>query len=300
MKTPAFTLALIPAVLQVSANPVPTPIGANVCQFNEHHNAVRALGAGTSCSLKRQSTWNPPANLVTPLQEVWDHEMATYNDPLGFKNYGFDQIMANKGHLNFCVRWESSESVTADQRAAVEVALQRSVKKWMDKLVGFEGFPYSSVPVKIVGWAVSDKNLLQGSTDGIDVYTTTDEGGIPECDPRCGRFFHQDANYGSCPGGADRHYDQSLWLTEGFEGGAGGDWGQRIGRSYFMDNLNTDSIHILLHEIGHTFALDDFYDWTPTGVTNFIMLAGASTVITEFDFWMMRDWWRNLRSRYGL
>jgi hypothetical protein len=44
----------------------------------------------------------------------------------------------------------------------------------------------------------------------------------------------------------------------------------------------------------------DFYDWVPTGVTNFIMLAGSSTVITEFDFWMMRDWWRNLKSRYGL
>jgi hypothetical protein len=202
--------------------------------------------------------------------------MATYSDPLGFKNYGFDQIMANKGHLNFCVRWESSESVTAAQRADVEVALQRSVKKWMDKLVDFEGFPYSSVPVKVVGWAVSDTSLLQGSTDGIDVYTTKDEGGIPQCDPRCGRFFHQDGDYASCPGGAERHYgesqssevsslnlhtdnrqtDQSLWLTEGFEGGAGGDWGQRIGRSYFMDNLNTDSIHILLHEIGHTFALD--------------------------------------------
>jgi hypothetical protein len=95
-----------------------------------------------------------------------------------------------------------------------------------------------------------------------------------------------------------------------------------------MDNLNEDSIHILLHEIGHTFALDgsfnpslipnscqvysvtktlmtdylvaDFYDWTPTGVTNFVMNAGSSTVITEFDFWMMKDWWRHLKSRYGL
>ena len=29
--------------------------------------------------------------------------------------------------------------------------------------------------------------------------------------------------------------------------------------------LNQENIHILLHEIGHTFGLDDFYDWTPTG-----------------------------------
>ncbi|KAH6838678.1 hypothetical protein B0I37DRAFT_316781 [Chaetomium sp. MPI-CAGE-AT-0009] len=286
------------AALQVSASPVPAPIATNVCRFDEHPD-VGDPEAATSLS-KRQSTWNPPSELVTPLRQVWDHQMSTYSDPLGFRNYGYDQIMANKGYLNFCVRWESSQSVTAAQRAAVEVALQRSVKQWMDKLVGFDGFPYSSVPVKVVGWAVSSPSLLQGATDGIDVYTTKDSDGAPECDPRCGRFFHQDGDYGSCPGGASRHYDQSLWLTEGFQGGAGGDWGQRIGRSYLMDNLNSDSIHILLHEIGHTFALDDFYDWTPTGVSNFIMNAGSSSVITEFDFWMMRDWWRNLKSRYGL
>lgn len=47
-------------------------------------------------------------------------------------------------------------------------------------------------------------------------------------------------------------------------------------------------------------ALDDFYDWTPTGITNFIMLAGSSLTVTDFDIWMMRDWWRNLSNRYNL
>ena len=36
------------------------------------------------------TTWDPPANLTQPLEEVWQHEMDTYSDPLGFKNYGFD------------------------------------------------------------------------------------------------------------------------------------------------------------------------------------------------------------------
>lgn len=94
--------------------------------------------------------------------------------------------------------------------------------------------------------------------------------------------------------------DQSLWLTDGFEGGAGGDWGQRIGTDYFLEALSSENIHILLHEMGHTFALDDFYDWTPTGVTSFIMNAGSAMEITEFDAWMARDWWRNLKSRYSL
>jgi len=34
------------------------------------------------------TTWNPPSNLVTGLTQVWDHEVATYNNALGFKNYG--------------------------------------------------------------------------------------------------------------------------------------------------------------------------------------------------------------------
>lgn len=214
MKNAVFTLALATAVLQVAASPVPVPVAANVCRFDEHPGTTRDAEAATSLS-KRQSTWNPPSNLVTPLQEVWDHQIATYNDPLGFRNYGYDQIMANKGYLNFCVRWESSQSVTAAQRAAVEAALQQSVNKWTDKLVGFEGFPYSSVPVKVVGWAASSTSLLQGETSGIDVYTTKDADGAPECDPRCGRFFHQDGNYGSCPGGADRHYGEYLSNVRG-------------------------------------------------------------------------------------
>ena len=119
----------------------------------------------------------------------------------------------------------------------------------MQWLYGFQNFPYTSVPVRVVGWAVRNSNLLQGSTSGVDVYTNTDADGAPECAPACGRFFHQDNNYGGCPGGASRHYDMSLWLTDGFSGGAGGDWGQRIGTEYFLQNLNTANIHILLHEM---------------------------------------------------
>jgi hypothetical protein len=47
-----------------------------------------------------------------------------------------------------------------------------------------------------------------------------------------------------------------LWLTDGFSGGTGGDWGQRMGREYFMEAVESENIHIYLHEIGHTFALD--------------------------------------------
>ncbi|UZP36789.1 hypothetical protein NXS19_004605 [Fusarium pseudograminearum] len=217
---------------------------------------------------------------------VWQ----SVTDALGFKNYGWDQVIAGKGQLNVCVRWESTASVTAEQRTKVATALQDSYTSWMKWVSGWDNFPYEDVKINVVGWAVKDKSLLQGSTTGLDIYTDTDAEGIPQCSEKCGRFFHQDGDYSQCPGGAERHYDNSLWLTDGMQGGAGGDWGQRIGREYFMDLLGTKKIHILQHEIGHTFALDDFYDWTPTGQSKFIMLAGSATEVTDFDGWMLRNY----------
>jgi hypothetical protein len=35
-----------------------------------------------------------------------------------------------------------------------------------------------------------------------------------------------------------------------------GSSGQRVGREYFMGAVTQDNIHIVLHEMGHTFALD--------------------------------------------
>lgn len=52
---------------------------------------------------KRQSAWAPPANLVKPLQEVWDHQVKTYTGNGGwdkFRNYGYDILMASNGYVN--------------------------------------------------------------------------------------------------------------------------------------------------------------------------------------------------------
>lgn len=58
---------------------------------------------------KRQSGWTPPSDLTTPLKEVWDHCKSTYNsgDTFGFKNYGWDQLIANEG----CVHFETTEKI---------------------------------------------------------------------------------------------------------------------------------------------------------------------------------------------
>ncbi|WP_082310226.1 cellulose-binding protein [Nonomuraea sp. SBT364] len=255
---------------------------------------VKALGENG-----QQSGWNPPANLVTPLNEVWQHQESTYPNLYGFRNYGWDQIMANRGSVNYCVRWDSGAPVSAALRDQIHAALARQFKKWMDVMVGHNGWPYTNVPVKVVGWAVRDRAQLQWSDNSVDIYVNDIRENAPQCAEACGRFFNQSGNYPNCPGGASHHYDMSLWLTAGMGGGAGGDWGQRIGSEYYVNSLNADNIHILLHEIGHTFGLDDFYDWTPTGVGGFLMKAGSASHITDFDAWMFRDWWRHLRNRYG-
>ncbi|NNJ61321.1 MAG: cellulose-binding protein [Dactylosporangium sp.] len=249
------------------------------------------------------SGWDPPSSLATALAEVWSHQESTYTDLYGFQNYGWDQVMANKGHINYCVRWDSAAPVSTTLRDQIHTAIQRQFKHWMDQMVedgaGWNAFPYTEVPVAVVGWAVRDRSTLQWSDDSVDIYVNDIREDAPQCAEPCGRFFHQDGNYGNCPGGESHHYDMSLWLTSGFSGGHGGDWGQRVGSEYFVDSVNEDDIHIVLHELGHTFGLDDFYDWTPTGTSGFLMKAGTATQITDFDRWMLRDWWRHLASRYG-
>ena len=251
-------------------------------------------------------SWNPPSSLVSPLAAVWSHEESTYSNLYGFKNYIWDQIIAGKGTINYCVRWDSSATVSTDLRDKIESNLARSFQKWTDAMQenghGWMGYPYSKVQVNVVGWATRDRNLLQWSDTSRDIYVNNIQEDAPGCSQPCGRFFHQDGNYSGCPGGAARHYDMSLWLTAGMNGGAGGDWGQRIGSEYYVGavNSNLDNIHILLHEMGHGYGLDDFYDWDPTPGQGFIMKAGSATMITDFDKWMLRDWWRHLKSRYGL
>ena len=247
--------------------------------------------------------WTPPAALVQPLAAVWSHEESTYGNLYGFKNYGWDQLVAGNGSINYCVRWDSAAHVTAAQRDAVAATLQRQYQKWMDQMLdngqGWNNWPYRQVPVKVVGWAVRDRSQLEWTDSSVDIYVNNIRENAPQCSEPCGRFFHQDGNYNGCPGGTTHHYDHSLWLTAGFNGGAGGDWGQRIGSEYYLSNLAADNVHILLHEMGHTYGLDDFYDWDPLPGQGFIMKAGSATQITAFDKWMLRDFWRHLKSRYG-
>ncbi|KAL1852525.1 hypothetical protein Daus18300_012123 [Diaporthe australafricana] len=250
---------------------------------------------GLSSRQADQSGWNPPADLAKPLKEVWDHCEKTYSDGdlYGFKNYGWDQIMATKGVINYCVRWDSDEAVPAAQRDQVANEVNTAYQKWFKWVYGWDNFPFNNITVQVVGWAVKDKSLLQGSTDGLDIYTDIDEEGIPQCAPSCGRFFHKDGDYSSCAA--------VNLLTPGHDGGSGGDWGQRVATELFMSGIDGgDNMLYILHEQGHSFGLDDFYDWTPsTRGDDFIMSKGFVSSMTDFDGWMFRNWWYELSRQRG-
>lgn len=212
-----YSLALCALAASAYAGAIPQKRSANpepVCKFEDHtFNDRNAWDAVTPAVSKRdlsQTKWNPPSNLVTPLKQVWDHEIKTYSNALGFKNYGYDQVMAGKGKINYCVRWEGSVKVSAAQRTQVETAIRKAFNKWIAILAGFEGFPYKTVDVNVVGWAVKDASILQGDVSKIDVYTDKDEGGIPQCAETCGRFFNQNNDYSRCKKGAARHYGKSF------------------------------------------------------------------------------------------
>jgi hypothetical protein len=189
-------------------------------------------------------------------------------------------------------------------RDQIQTALQRGVNKWFEKIRGHNCFPYTNIPVRVVGWAVMNRSTLAWNDNSVPVYVGDVREGAPQCPTVCGRFFNQQAGYTypNCPGGYANHYDMSLWLTEGMSGGAGGDWGQRVGRAYFTDSVTRENQHIWLHEFGHGFGFPDYYNWgvwAPGVAAPYsVMVAGRASLVTDWDGWMLRHTWNRLRSRW--
>ena len=234
-----------------------------------------APASGTADELEpARRTWSQPLN------EVWKHVESTYPNLYGFRNYGWDQVMANRGCINYCVRWDSDAPVTAALRDQIHAALKQPVRKWMARdTAGPQRLAVPNVPVKVVGWAVQDRATLQWTDNSVDIYANNIDARTPRsARPTAAGSSTRTATTRSCPGGASRHYDLSLWLTKGLQRRRR----RRLGPAHRQRVLRRtpstpENIHILLHEIGHTFGLDDFYDWTPTGQCCFLMKAGSAT-----------------------
>ncbi len=256
---------------------------------------------------------------------IWNNRITVENSTQR-RNTVFDQIIAGNGTINYVVKWQSYKNVTLEQRKQFEVMLSDCINAWNDCLKGYENWPYEHIDVKIVGWAVIDKNCLIDLQDDEIVYTDTipydsthdtsngvEE--IPNLEPLApdsiSRFAHfADPGY-EYPGGSDKRFDMYMWATQGFPsiGGCGGDWGQRLSDDAYINMLDGSNLHVLEHEIGHGFGMPDFYGgegesngFPPGGFPggeNSIMMAGSSAKITDFDCWMLRYMWTKIKDEDG-
>lgn len=250
---------------------------------------------------------NMPSNLRSSIEWVYKNRMVKEGS-VSRRNTIFDQIYAGNGTLNYVVRWQSKEKLTLEARKKMESMISRQINNWAQYLVGYDGWPYDHITVKIVGWAVTDSSIIEDKQSDEIVYIdcsydSLSEGSsipsqLPNAPSAISRFDHfEDSNY-SYPDGLDKRFDMYLWGTTGFNGGAGGDWGQRMSEEYILSQLDSNEVHILEHEIGHGFGLPDFYEEAdrPSGgfPTNTIMWAGDSMSITSWDYWMLRYTWSQL------
>lgn len=290
-----LSTAILAASLQSFAFAVTLP--------NDQHknpNTWTSAGKKDRRQTPKITTWDPPKELVAPLDEAWDRlshlpEHETFH-PEVYSNWGHDIIIAANGKLRYCIRWESNDVLSGWARWVIQRSLTENVNKWMAFMKDFMGWPYGDIPIELAGYAVRDRSLVEGVDELPFVYTAGDKDGIPECDPRCGRFFHRDGDYSECPGGEKAIYDMSLWLTKGFQGGQGGDWGQRLNSDYFIST--PDSV-IFLQEFGHTLGIEDFQGWTSPNAPSFLMKGVTVRSLTDFDIWIMRNYWRHIRdARY--
>ncbi len=256
---------------------------------------------------------------------IWNNRIVKEQSTARY-NTLFDQIVAGNGTINYVVRWQSYKTVTYEQRKQFETLVSDSINGWAKWLVGYENWPYDHIDVNIVGWAVIDKNCLLDLHDDEVVYTETEyydsqydtsngyetiPDKLPLAPSELSRFDHfADQSY-QYPGGLDKRFDMYLWATQGFPsiGGCGGDWGQRLSDDAYLNMLNGDGIHVLEHELGHGFGMTDFYggegesDGFPPGGfpggENSLMMAGSAAKITDFDGWMLRYMWSQIKDEEG-
>ena len=237
-----------------------------------------------------------PSDYTDAADWIWNNRIVAEKSTER-RNTIFDQIVAGEGTINYVVRWQSYRTLTLEQRQQFEKLVSDCINGWNDWLKGWDGWKYDHIDVKIVGWAVLDKSVLQDlqpdevvydslisdydstydTSNGVD--TIPDK--LPSAPSEFSRFDHfADSSY-SYPGGLDKRFDMYL--------GSG--------------------IHVLEHEIGHGFGMTDFYGgegesngFPPGGFPggeNSLMMAGSAMKITDFDGWMLRYMWSKIKDDAG-
>lgn len=82
-----------------------------------------------------------------------------------FSNLRLLVVNALSSVTHYCVRWDSDKSVPATRREQIANDVDAAHQKWFKCVYGWDKFPFDDVKGNVVGWAVKDKSLLEGSTD---------------------------------------------------------------------------------------------------------------------------------------
>lgn len=247
------------------------------------------------------STEEMPDSFRDAYDWIWENRIIKEKLTSQYNNI-FDQIISGNGTLNYIIKWQSYKSITYEQRQGFEKLLSDCINDWNKWLVGYENWPYEHIDVRIIGWAVIDKECLLDLHSDETVYTDTKP---------YSSLFDLSNDYEKIPDkepyAPDSGFDMYMWATEGFTdiGGCGGNWGQRLSDNAYLKMLDSSDVHILEHEIGHGFGMPDFYggegepDGYPPGGfpgnDNSIMMAGSTDKITDFDGWMLRYIWTKIK-----
>lgn len=271
--------------------------------------SVRDAGAPPATKPTGPCEWpEPPASVAAWVDQSWKAELG--NNVRGRKAWNLDHVMLAKGSINVCVRWGATSAVPASVRDNLAPTVERWFNDWFKALKGYGCFPYGDgIKVNVVGWAVrpGKQSLLAGIDPSVPVYTQTDAEGEPMCPDACSSFVHWDHKVPSCPGGDKNRHDYALWFDDKLPGGGGaaavgGDWGLRMPVRTFLDAFSRPSDHIIEHEMGHGFGIQDYYTWSgarPEGGSIMIVGSTNSQSPTLADQWLLRRTWKEMKTLRG-
>ncbi|KAG1707109.1 hypothetical protein DVH05_026305 [Phytophthora capsici] len=264
----------------------------------DHATFGDVTSAGNKCVIG-----NPNAGDVTRemIDWVWENTMKEYVPTTNFQNLIFDQLVNNKGKLNYCVRWDNDKPLTKAVASKFQAMIESQINLWNRWLVGYECWPVEKVDVTVVGFAVKDKSIMDWTDDSLGtIYEgILDSEGSPKCPDEC--YKHQgwaaNADTSACKG---TPFDMSLWpSTSPGEGaiGTGGDWGQRVEANELLNTIDMEQQRVMLHEIGHGFGLPEMYvdKNKPAGYPACVM--DDSDTLTDGDGWLLRSVLENIKSR---
>lgn len=249
---------------------------------------------------------DPPGNVADWVEESWLDQL---DDNINNGSvWLLDKVMKGEAEINICVRWGATSPPSDAVKNNVAAATERWFNYWFTLLDGYGCFPYpDGVKVNLTGWAVRPGNeaWVDDLGDSVHIYTDMDPAGEPICATTCSTFENRDYNIPDCPGGDEARHDYWIWLDDTLDGAAavGGDWGLRMPVAPFEVALDAGGgDNTIVHEMGHGFGFQDYYDWTgsrPEGGSVMIVGSTQEQTPTEADAWLLRRCWKEQQAIRG-